>query len=315
MSQILFSVDNLMSSNLLLTGASGYLGSAILAEVLPRGTVNVLSLARSRHPLFRSSSRLSEFDVSTPFPAMCKRIQEFNPFACIHCAALASSQACEERPAEAEASNVGLTKLVIEACRECRVPLCHISTDLVFDGIAKPPPLGGLTESEPVQPSSVYARSKAAAECLVLEQCPEAAVVRLALLYGPEYGLKRGPLGWMKDALREGRDLELFEDEYRSPLYVVDAARSVFECAKRGLSGVYHLGGPERVSRVHFGEAFLAAFGGNLSQIRRLRRADRPSVPPRPKDVSLNSSKICRELGVSLSGVREGLEAAAVSTK
>ena len=174
------------------------------------------------------------------------------------------------------------------ACRRRGVRLVHVSTDMVFDGLRPP-----YSEDAALTPVHPYGEAKARAEQAVLQAHPEAAIVRSSLLY------RLSP-----PDPRTARDLQqlaseepptLFVDEVRCPAAVEDfadalvcAARAVLvddAPATRAAARVYHLVGPEAVTRRAFGERLLRALGGDVERLRFGTIAESGLV--RPVDLTL----------------------------
>ena len=172
-----------------------------------------------------------------------------------------------------------------------------VSTDLVFEGGRAP--AAGFREDDNPAPVSVYARTKAAAERLTLGASPLNSVVRVSLLFGKPIGDRAGALGWMQRAVAEGKPLELFSDEFRSPSYVADVVRNLCVLAAGDFPGVYHCSCGTRVSRVEFGRAFLEAHKLHPARVIELTRAQRPAAPPRAEDVTLCADKLRAISGTS----------------
>src|SRR5262249_7267089 len=154
------------------------------------------------------------------------------------------------------------------------------STDLVFDGSR-----GGYHEEDIPNPLSIYGRTKSAAEQAVLD-VPGNAVVRISLLYGPS---RNGRVSFFDEqvaALQRGAPVTLFDDEWRTPLDLVTAARGLWAVARSDFSGTLHLGGPQRLSRWEMGKRLAAFLGVDDSPLVAARRDDVPSAEPRPRDTS-----------------------------
>lgn len=222
----------------------------------------------------------------------------------IHVGALSSPERCELEPERAYDSNVRFTEMLAEYSARVGAHLTTVSTDLVFDGIQAPP--CGLSEEYSPHPLSVYARSKHSAESITL-QTPTNTVVRMALLYGHTLSQSRGVLGWMERAFKEAAPLSLFSDEYRTPIHVVDAAHAILQLSDRRLAGIWHCGGPERLSRVEFGTLVAKALGYDSTLIRPTSRLTLTNGPARPEDVSLNSEKLWSAIGMRSRSVMEAL--------
>ena len=92
------------------------------------------------------------------------------------------------------------------------------------------------------------------------------------------------------ERVRAGERVTFFDDEFRCPILVEDLAAMIWEVA--GLapaerSGVWHLAGPERLSRVDVGRVLCERFGLDESLIDVASAASMGE--PRPRDVSLTS--------------------------
>jgi dTDP-4-dehydrorhamnose reductase len=61
--------------------------------------------------------------------------------------------------------------------------------------------------------------------------------------------------------------------------------------ASAEVTGLLHLGGPERLSRLEMGLRLAAYLGADAGAICPARRDDLPAPEPRPRDVSLDSSQ------------------------
>ena len=84
--------------------------------------------------------------------------------------------------------------------------------------------------------------------------------------------------------------MTLFDDEWRTPLDLATASEALVAIAESDFTGVLHLGGPQRLSRVEMGVQLAAAIGVEAS-IRPLSRNAAGQPEPRPRDVSLDSSR------------------------
>ncbi len=115
------------------------------------------------------------------------------------------------------------------ACRQRRIPLIHISTDYVFNGMQTRP----YQPDDAVGPSGIYARSKADGEAAVREQCAQHLIVRTSWLFG-RYGKN-----FVKTMLQLGRENEtvrVVDDQIGSPTYAGDLAQALIQIAA-GLNG------------------------------------------------------------------------------
>jgi len=156
-----------VTRRVLITGAAGYIGSRLSAYLAERGD-----------HVTASDGDLLELH------ALTASIGSSTPDVVIHLAAISSPPVCEKEPAEAMRSNIAGTASVLEAMRRAapRARLVFASTAQVYE----PPQPGAepivITEDHPIAPQNLYARTKWAAERLVLDRCADgldATVVRL----------------------------------------------------------------------------------------------------------------------------------------
>ncbi len=285
--------EELISMRLLVTGASGFLGSHFVSFLNAHTDVPPVLLGRTLIVGNHETVLVDSF-VHAPLESL---LSECSFDGIVHCAAISSAYECETHPEQAIAVNRDFSQRLAQVAANRGVPVCYISTDLVFDGAKCP--IDGFQESDQPKPSSQYARSKYEGELAVLEAHPEALILRSSLLYGSQIGTRAGFLGWMKSALSSGEQLSLFDDEWRTPLYAPDLCRLIFEGVMSGVQGVYHCAGPERLTRYDFGLLYANHFGFDSTLIYRAQRGDTESIPPRPEDVSLNIQKTLRDFSTS----------------
>jgi dTDP-4-dehydrorhamnose reductase len=218
----------------------------------------------------------------------------------IHCAALSKSPECQKNPGLARTLNVEVTAQLAELTAD--VPFIFFSTDLVFDGRA-----GNYDESAAVNPLSVYAETKAAAEKIVLAN-PRHTVIRTSLNGGTSPTGNRGFNEQLRQALTDGQTVKLFTDEFRSPIPAVVTARAVWELAAQNKPGLYHIAGSERLSRWEIGN-LIAARWPQLKPKLEAGSLTEYHGAPRAPDTSLNCKKIQKLLSFPLPALTEWLAA------
>ena len=270
------------------TGAGGLIGSHIVA-IAPQCAADVELL-----PLTRLALELTDFS------ALKAALLRHPPAVVIHCAALSRSPECQANPTLAHKVNVEVTTVLAEIAER----LVFFSTDLVFDGR-----LGNYDESAEVNPLSVYAETKVAAERIVLTN-PKHLVVRTSLNCGASPTGDRGFDEQLLRAWQAGQTLQLFTDEFRSPIPVEATARAVWELVAQNRTGLYHVAGSERLSRWQIGQRLVTRypqFGaqiepGSLKEYKGARR---------PPDTSLNCAKAQNCLSFPLPRLSEWLKSQA----
>jgi len=273
-----------------ITGAAGLIGHALVETAYSSAPqFGVLPLTRGNLDLTDHALVKSVFHRHTPSLVL-------------HCAALSRSPDCQANPALARKLNIETTQVLADLASE--IPLIFLSTDLVFDGKK-----GNYRETDAINPLSVYAETKVEAEQTVLNH-PRHLVVRTSLNCGRSFTGDRGFNEQWRAAWLKGQRLNLFTDEFRSPIPAVITARVLWALAARaleGLSGMFHVAGAERLSRYEMG-ALLA------SRCQELQPQFEPASirdyagPPRPADTSFNCEKVQALLSFRLPGLRQWLK-------
>ncbi len=273
---------------LAVTGAGGLLGGRLAALLHERG-LEVLAIHRRAAP--PPGPRAVALELLAP-GALERLLDRERPDAVLHAAVLGRTDLCQERPGDARAANVALPRLLAESCAGRGLRLVALSTDLVFAGDAAP-----YRETDAAGASSVYGATKHEGEEAVLAAFPAAVVARVALVLGRGHGARGTASESVAWALRAGRSVPLFTDEYRTPIDPESVADAVERLLCAGASGLFHLGGPERLSRHQLGRRVARALGLSEAGLVAARQADYAGPDPRPADVSLESGRARRELG------------------
>jgi dTDP-4-dehydrorhamnose reductase len=188
--------------------------------------------------------------------------------------------------------NVEATAALAELCADMGSRFIYVSTDMVFDGESGP-----YTETATTEPGTFYGRTKLEGECYALTNA-RSLVARMPLMYGlPEVSREPTFFESMLRSLRSGEPIKLFEDEFRTPLWLEDAARALLELSDVELTGVLHVAGPERLSRLQMGQLLAAAVGCSDAPLVAARRSDLAGPEPRPRDLSLDCSRYVAHFG------------------
>lgn len=175
------------------------------------------------------------------------------PDVIINCAGLTDMDLCEKEPEEAFRVNaLGARNLSIVA-RKTGAKIVQLSTDDVFDGLAKKP----YTEFDDTNPTTVYGRSKRAGENYVKEFTHKHFIIRSNWVYGKGNNFVNRVL----EAANEGRALSVAEDQYGSPTSAKDLARIILHLIYTNEYGTYHATCKGVCSRYEFAREILRLAG------------------------------------------------------
>jgi dTDP-4-dehydrorhamnose reductase len=284
---------------IVVTGASGLLGANFVSCARDHGR-EVVGICH-RHMIEMPQVPMFAVDLTEP-SAMRQLLMRLRPESIVHCAATTNVDWCEDHPQEAERLNGKASGDLAEIAAELDARFLYVSTDAVFDGKA-----GNYSERDQPFPVNAYARSKLNGERQVSDRHPQPAVARVNL-YGWNAQNKFSLAEWVLDRLTEGLPVPGFTDVYFTPILASDLAEILLTMLERGLTGVYHVGGSERISKYDFARLLAESFGFEPGRISPARLAEAGLRASRPPDVSLNTTKtraaLARELPDVMSGVR-----------
>jgi len=269
----------LPQQTVLLTGASGLLGTW-LRRTVPSDT-RLVSLAHRT----RVSEGLAVTADLRDQQAVLAAMDLALPSLVIHTAY-----------ARDEASIVTATRNVVHAATVVGADIMHISTDVVFSG-------DGVPRDEDANPDPVmdYGRWKAVAEEIVVGTSAGSTIVRLSLIVSLD------PDDHVTARIRAGASSDeptaWFDDEVRQPATASELAEALWRIAALGgpdRAGVWHLPGPEQLSRYEIAQRVVARLGLDPHSV--VPEHSPPSVD-RPRHVVLRDDRAKRSVAWSPSPI------------
>ncbi|WP_116188408.1 dTDP-4-dehydrorhamnose reductase [Paenibacillus taihuensis] len=204
---------------IVITGANGQLGQELVQ----------LSLSPNLQIIGLGRDKLDITDLEQCYDVVGSLL----PDVIIHCAAYTAVDKAESEPDEAFRINGEGTHNIAMAAKKSGAKLCYISTDYVFDGSGNTP----YEENDPVNPQSVYGKSKLAGEQEVRNLLEAYYIVRTSWVFG-KYGNN-----FVKTILKlagERDELKVVSDQIGSPTYTLDLANFLIELVQTEKYGTYH---------------------------------------------------------------------------
>lgn len=207
---------------LLVTGAAGQLGSAVVDAAAARG-VEAIGLGRT------------ELDI-TDEARVREVLAQVRPTAVVHCAAWTDVDGAEANRDGAFLVNETGSRVIAEACAAAGAHLVWVGTDYVFPGTAAE----GYAEGDEVGPINAYGESKLAGERAVREVLGEsgACIARTAWLFSvqaPNF------VQTMARLVRERDAVDVVDDQRGNPTWCGHLADALVACAVERLGGTHHL--------------------------------------------------------------------------
>lgn len=204
---------------ILITGAKGQLGQALLSLASERSDIEV----------FPFDSK--ELDITKE--AMVEdTLTRLRPDVLINCAAHTAVDACETEAENAYRINALGPKYLARACQAVGAAMVQISTDYVFDGAKTTP----YIESDLPNPQSVYGSTKLAGEEQAAKYLDRLYIVRSAWLYGKGHNFVRT----MLRLAAENKPLKVVNDQFGTPTSHLELARMILFLIQTENYGIYH---------------------------------------------------------------------------
>jgi dTDP-4-dehydrorhamnose reductase len=204
---------------ILVTGARGQLGSAIVDSYSSRAEVVPLDRAR--------------LEITDP-DAVSKAVAHERPDVVINCAAYNDVDGAEDNVEAALANNAFAVRALARAAAASEAVFVHYGTDFVFDGNTSEP----YTEADEPSPQSAYGASKLIGEWFAAD-APSHYVLRVESLFGGRQ--RRSSIDRIAEALTSGKPARVFADRTVTPSYVYDVAEATWTLIeRRAPHGLYH---------------------------------------------------------------------------
>jgi dTDP-4-dehydrorhamnose reductase len=285
-----------MTAPILVTGGTGQLAVA-LAEAEPVPGLAVHRVGRPALDFDHPGSIAGVFAASAPALV-------------VNAAAYTAVDAAEDDADTAFRANRDGPAELARLCEAAGIPLIHVSTDYVFDGLKGAP----YVETDPTSPQGVYGASKLAGEHAVLAACSRAIVLRTSWVYSPT---GRNFVRTMLAAGQRNSELRVVADQVGRPTSAPDLAAAILGIAamladgwQDRYAGVYHAAGAGETTWHGLAIATFAAaarHGMAAPTVIPIATEDWPTRAKRPADSRLDCGRLAAVFGLRLPPWQNGL--------
>mgnify|MGYP000715710884 CR=1 FL=1 len=280
-------------ANVLVTGATGLLGSALVPLLRERGH-QVTSLGHSH--VADINADLVTYEQTT------RALDQVRPEIIINLAALTDVDRCETHPQEAYLLNV---KPVENLCSWMRTAGAHchliqISSDQLYDG-------SGPHSEDKLTIRNHYAMSKLAGE--LAAGVVSSTILRTNFVGRSVRGGRASLTDWLYRALQRGELINVFDDVMFSPLAIDTLCDCIERCIIKRLVGVFNLGSHDGMSKADFAFAFADAIGLPTTNLER-KSSSAASVlaARRPTDMRMQCDRFQDYMEIGLPRLLDEIE-------
>lgn len=281
-----------------------------MTTILVTGGAGQLATAMEQEggPIVRRIGR-PQFDFDRP-ESIDEAVRAVRPDFVVNAAAWTAVDAAEADPDGAGRANRDGPAMLAALCADAGIPLIHVSTDYVFDGMKGAP----YSEADPTSPTAVYGTTKLEGEQAVLAACPRAIVLRTSWVYS---AAGKNFVKTMLGAAQKMPALRVVADQQGCPTAARDLAVAILAIVARlragwrdEYAGVFHAAGTGSTTWHGLAEAVFedaAPYGHPVPRVDAITTADWPTPARRPPDSRLDCSKLHRVFGVQLPEWRTGV--------
>ncbi len=291
-----------MQKKILITGSNGLLGQKLIETLKNQHEVLATSIgdciiSDTTGFLYQSLDITDRNSISNTF-------ENFNPDVVINTAAMTDVDGCEEKKELCDKVNVAAVAYLRDECEKYKAHLIHISTDFIFDGEDGP-----YSETDEPNPLSYYGLSKLKSEQLLYDSTINWTILRTIILYGTAENLQRNNIVlWGRKALKEGKPLNIIDDQFRSPTLAEDLAKACVLAIEKQATGIFNASGKDFMSIFEMIERMADFYNCDKSNINRISSETLNQKAKRPPKTGFILTKSNEELGYEPHSFEEGLK-------
>ena len=285
---------------LLIAGWHGQVARALIEAAPSRTEIRALAAGRAA------------LDVRDP-RSIERAFGDLSPTIVVNTAAYTAVDKAEQDPDGAFAMNRDGARLLAAAAAKRGIPVVHLSTHYVFDGLKA----GPYTEDDPSSPATVYGRSKLAGEEALREINPRHVIIRTGWVFGP---IGQNFVTRILEASGSDEPLGIVNDQHGNPTYAPHLADAILDVAHQittaeapdGFWGTDHAAGDGVTSWYGLAGEILARAAEHDRPgrpLKAIRSEAYPTAAARPINSELSSAKFERTFGLKLPAWQHGVRA------
>lgn len=289
---------------ILITGANGLLGQKLVEQLVEQGKFDVIATGRGPSRLsgegfvYQTLDIEDQQNVELVFSAL-------KPEVIIHGAAMTNVDECELNREACFRANVLATQYLVEGAKKYNSHFVFVSTDFIFSGEDGKNP---YDEDAAPNPVNYYGQTKLEAEEIVKNSGLNWAIARTAIVFGIGYDLSRSNIIlWVKASLEAGKEIQVVDDQVRTPTLAEDLATGCILIADKRATGVFNISGLELLTPYQMAIETAEFFGLNKSLIKQTDSTKFKQPAKRPMKTGFIIEKAREQLGFEPKSFQTGI--------
>ena len=289
---------------ILITGANGLLGQKLVEQLVESKNWEVIATGRGPCRLSGSGYSYQTLDIENEQEVEAT-LADLRPAVIIHGAAMTHVDECEKHQEACFRANVLATKYLIAAAEKIQSHFIFVSTDFIFSGLDGQNP---YTEDAKADPVNYYGQTKLDGEELLKHSNLKWAIARTVLVYGLANDLSRSNIIlWVKSSLEAGKQIQVVDDQVRTPTLAEDLAAGCILMAEQRATGIFNISGSELLTPYEMAMETADYFGLNQELIVRTDSTKFTQPARRPMKTGFVIEKAKNQLGYRPKTFREGI--------
>jgi dTDP-4-dehydrorhamnose reductase len=288
---------------ILITGANGLLGQKLIDLYLTKSdkTIIATGVGECRHPK-KAEFEYTSLDITNEREVI-EVLNKYKPHCVINTAAMTNVDACETDKENCDKLNIYAVKYLAQASESIGAHFINISTDFIFDGTHGP-----IDENEAPNPLSYYGLSKLKGEEVTKECATQWTLLRTVLVYGVVADMSRSNIVlWAKGALEKGQNINVVDDQFRTPTLAEDLAMGCFLAEDKEAQGIYNISGKDFMSIFELVNRVADFYQLDKQIIKKSDSSTLNQPAKRPPITGFKLEKAMAELGYAPRSFEEGL--------
>jgi len=288
---------------ILVTGSNGLLGQKLTELISNDPETYLVATATRASALPIKKGEFHILDI-TNAEDVDRIIRQTQPDVIINTAAMTQVDHCETQREACWKANVTAVENLVHASRNYNTHLIHVSTDFIFDGSKEL-----LDETAVPNPVNYYGQSKLAGEAVLLKSDISWCIIRTVLVFGVTQDMSRSNIVlWVKNSLEQGKNIQVVNDQWRTPTLAEDLATGCYLAAKKRATGIFNISGKDYLSAYDIALRTADFFKLDKSLIKETDSHQFTQPAKRPPKTGFIIDKAKKELGYAPRSFEDGLK-------
>jgi dTDP-4-dehydrorhamnose reductase len=287
---------------IMITGANGLLGQKLVGQLVEEGKFEVIATGKGPCRLAGEGFEYESLDITNP-DEVNEVVLRIAPETIIHGAAMTNVDECELNQEACGILNVKATEYLLHAAEKIQSHFIFVSTDFIFSGEDGP-----YDEEAEASPVNYYGETKLIGENLVRRSTASWAIARTVLVYGIARDLNRSNIIlWVKSSLEAGKEIQVVDDQIRTPTLAEDLATGCILIAEQKAEGVFNISGSDVLTPYEMAMMTADFFELNKDLIKKTDSTRFTQPAKRPMKTGFSIEKARKQLGYAPKSFREGI--------